>query len=158
MALSTPTLGLRDRLRAHRSRAVDVLVLAATIAALWQSAPAIRDTIRAARESARETVSDRELAPAYALGVPPAVLIGAANVLPPDARYTVVLDESRQQHGPRRQGVAPVLHSLLLPRRHTALADAEWVISYRAPLDTLGLRFGRQVEVAPGVIVAEISR
>jgi hypothetical protein len=139
--------------------ALNALALAAVAVSVWQVVPGTRDTIDAARDLRHETVADREIAPAYALSMPPGVLRGAASVLPPNARYTIVVGDTVPLPGALDQAIKPMLASWLLPRRFTGdLAQADWVIAYGSPSETLGVRVRRETEIEAGVVVVEVDR
>ena len=120
--------------------------------------PGTADTIEAVRDLRRETVADREVAPAYALSLSPTVLRGA-EAIPRDAVYTVVVGDTLPLPGALAEAVKPLLASWLFPRRYIGdPAKARWVIAYGNPSETLGVQVRREMELEPGVVLVEVDR
>lgn len=141
-----------------RPHPIFALVLLCAAVTLWYGVPRIVDAFADAHERNSETVERRRLSPAYSIGLDPAVLHGAARFIPPNARYAVVVGDTLPLPGVLGEAVDPLLHHWLFPRRHTTLDQAEWVIAYGHPLETLGVQVAREIPVVPGVSVAEIGR
>jgi hypothetical protein len=126
--------------------------------ALWQAVPSLDDTIDRFRESRDAPRSAREAAQADALDLPAGVIPGARRAIPPHGRYAIVVGDSIPMSAAQRDGLKPMLAGALLPRRQVGVEESGWVIAYGAPTELVGVPVGRQTEVAPGVVVAEIER
>jgi hypothetical protein len=125
---------------------------------LWHGAPLLADDLETVRDRHDRPVAERRLAPAYSVGLDPAVLRGAARELPLDARYAVVVGDTLPLPGDLDEAVTPLLNHWLFPRRRTRLDEAGWVIAYGHPTETLGVQVTGEVGIAPGVSVAQIRR
>lgn len=135
-----------------------VLALVALLIAATQTpelAGSLRDDLEAVGSG---TAADRELPPAVSVDLPAAVLTGAAATIPLDASFHVVVGDNLELSETTRVSIQPLLRYWLLPRRLASLSESAWVIAYGASTETLGLELGRQVEVHPGVVVAEVVR
>lgn len=127
--------------------------------ALWQAVPSLHETIDRFRESRDAPRSAREAAQADALDLPAGVITGARRAIPPGGRYAIVLGESVPISAAQREGLKPMLSGALLPRRHVgSVEESDWVIAYGTPTELVGVPVGRETEVAPGIVVAEVER
>jgi hypothetical protein len=127
---------------------------------LWQAPQSFVDTVRDISSRSDLTDAERTLAPVRASDLPVEVFTGAADAIPADATYHVVVGDNLPLQGNQETTLTLLLRYWLFPRRWTRrLEDAEWVIAYGASTETLGVQVGeRQVEVSPGVVVAEVER
>jgi hypothetical protein len=141
-----------------RSRAVVVLLVSCLVVSLWQGVPLVLDAAETVGERRDQPVDERRLAAAFSIGLDPAVLHGAVRELPLDARYAVVVGRTLPLPGVLEGAVSPLLNHWLFPRRHTSLAEADWVVTYGHPTETLGVPIAREVQILPGISVAEIGR
>lgn len=133
-----------------------VVALVALLIASTQ-APDLAGSVRSDFSSAGDkTAAQLELEPVSG-DVPGSVLTGAAALMPDEATYQIVVGNNLELSPSTRASVEPLLRYWLLPRRSVPV-DPDWVIAYGASTETLGLPLGRQVEVAPGVVVAEVAR
>lgn len=127
---------------------------------LWQAPQSFVDAVRDVSSRSDLTEAERRLAPVRANDLPVEAFTGAADAIPAAATYHVVVGENLPLHGNQEIALTPLLRYWLFPRRWTSrLEDADWVIAYGASTETLGVPVGeRQVEVSPGVVVAEVER
>ncbi|MCP9487434.1 MAG: hypothetical protein MSC30_16420 [Gaiellaceae bacterium MAG52_C11] len=136
-------------------------LLAVVVAAvIWQAPQSFVDAAREIASRRDLTDAQRTLAPVRSNDLPIEAFTGAADAIPADATYHVVVGENIPLRGNQEIALTPLYQYWLFPRRSTRrLADAEWVIAYGASTETLGIRLReRQVEVSPGVVVAEVER
>jgi hypothetical protein len=133
-------------------------VVAATV--LWQAPQSFVDAVQDVSSRSDLTEAERTLAPVRANDFPVEAFTGAAEAIPAGATYHVVVGDNLPLQGNQEVSLTPLLRYWLFPRRWTRrLEDAEWVIAYGASTETLGVPVGeRQVEVSPGVVVAEVER
>jgi hypothetical protein len=86
-------------------------------------------------------------------------MTSAANVIPEHAVYTVVLGDSPPLEDAERLGIVSFAQYWLLPRRYTSnLADAQWVIAYHHSSETIGVRYRKEIPLAPYVNTFEVVR
>jgi hypothetical protein len=152
---------LASGIRAHPRRlAAGLLLLALLAACAWQ----LPDTFRQLRldvGTARHwSEAERQAAPARYIGVPEHVLPRIAELIPPTATFEVITGPDVDADGPLALvGIRSLAASTLLPRRLTGdPRTADWVLSYGGDLERLGLRFRRQLVLAPGVTLGEVDR
>ena len=149
--------GLRARPRRLLAGLLLLLLLAGSAWQLPQTFRQLRLDIGTARHW---TAAEREAAPARSIGVPEHVLPRAAALIPPGATFEVITGPEVEADSPfALAGIRSLAASELLPRRQTGdPATADWVLSYGGDLASLDLRFRRRLELAPGVVLAEVAR
>jgi hypothetical protein len=127
---------------------------------VWQVPQAFVDAARDVSSRHDLTEQERSLAPVRANDLPSEAFTGAADVIPADATFHVVVGRNLPLRGNQEVALTPLFKYWLLPRRATRqLEDADWVIAYGASTETLGVPLGeRQIEISPGVVVAEVER
>jgi hypothetical protein len=152
---------LASGIRAHPRRLAAGLLLVALLAACaWQ----LPDTVRQLRldvGTARHwSDAERQAAPARYIGVPEHVLPRAAELIPPSATFEVITGRDVEADGALAlAGIRSLAASTLLPRRLTGdPRTADWVLSYGGDLEALGVRLRRQIDLAPGIALAEVER
>jgi hypothetical protein len=83
----------------------------------------------------------------------------AAKLLPRDATYTVVTGDVPPPKVYESEGIVPFLRYWLLPRRYTPdPAQAEWVITYHHPSETVGLPYEKEHNLADYVNAFRVTR
>lgn len=131
----------------------------AALLALWRLPSDARSLHADIANGRTGSALHRALAPARTVGITdPEAIARAADAMPVDATYTVLL-------GPNTLGAAqsnlrwvpPFADYWLLPRKRVGTpAEAGWVFAYGASLR--GLDVVRRIAVAPGIVVAELRR
>jgi hypothetical protein len=138
-----------------------VLVVAIAVVALELAAAAgvIGNYARVGWRSANAPtpiVRDADLDP-LAQFVPTAALVYAAQTIPRDATYTVVVGQDPPVEQPG--DVEAAFRFWLPPRTYTPhAADADWVVAYHASSEDLGVAVKREVGLAPAVNAVEVKR
>ena len=93
-------------------------------------------------------------------------LSGARAVIPPHATYTIVVGTTKpslsELPGPALK-VDPVTLKVafelwLMPRQYVPLRQAQWVVAYDAPPQTLGVRAAETVTLGPDATVIEVAQ
>lgn len=135
-----------------------ILALAALLIAVTQAPELARSFSNDLDVAGKRTAVERELEPAVSVDVPANVLTGAAGEIPEGASFHVVVGDNLELTPSTRVSIEGLLRYWLQPRRFTDLQAADWVIAYGASTETLGLEFAREIEVYPGVVVAEVAR
>jgi hypothetical protein len=126
------------------------LVLAAT-----QMIPLARIGLANHRAPSR-LVRDADLDPFASFG-PTQVVTAAQQVIPRNATYAIRVGQSPP--GAATALVEDILRFWLLPRRYTTnLADAQWVIAYHHPSETLGVRYSAEIGLGPDANAVKVSR
>jgi hypothetical protein len=109
-----------------------------------------------AAETPNPLVRDADLDP-LAQFVPTAALVHAAETIPPDATYTVVVGNDPPVELPG--DVEAAFRFWLPPRHYTAhAADADWIVAYHVSSEQLGVPIGREIGLAPDVNAVEVKR
>jgi hypothetical protein len=143
----------------NRTRLVSISLLALVVAAAGcRAVPAFDDVageIDAARSSTR---LQRELAPARAVDIDPRPIERAAEVIPRDATFAILVGESYPfTHEISGQTLPAWAAYRLLPRRRVAdVASAEWVISYEEELARHDVVPRRTVDLGLGVTLVRV--
>jgi hypothetical protein len=141
------------------TRAVAVVSALTALVALAAAASNVRDYARYAWGFAREPqplVRSEDVDP-LAYFVPTAALVGARATIPPGATYAIVSAKPPTVADPNL--VRIVFRAWLLPRRYVDRpADADWVIGYRVPSETLGVPVTDETGVAPSIQVVRVRR
>jgi hypothetical protein len=87
--------------------------------------------------------------------VPTAALARARELIPPGATYAIAVGEEPPVRDPEL--IRIVFKFWLLPRTFTERpADAQWVVAYHRPSETLGVPVQREIGVAPYVNVVQV--
>ena len=101
-------------------------------------------------------VRDADLDP-LAQFLPTAVLVHAAQTIPPDATYTVVVGQDPPVGLPGV--VEAAIRFWLPPRRYTEhAADADWIVAYHVSSENLGVRVAQEIGLGPAVNAVEVRR
>jgi hypothetical protein len=153
-------LNLGRELAQPRRLGAGVALVALLAACAWQLPETFRQ-LRLDIGTARHwSEAERQAAPARYLGVPQDVLPRARALIPAAATFEVITGPDVDADAPLAlAGIRSLAASTLLPRRLTGdPATADWVLSYGGDLTGVGLRFRRQVTLAPGVVLAEVAR
>jgi hypothetical protein len=127
-------------------------VAAATVA--WQAPQAFVDVTRDIERRQEVSQQDRSLAPAHWMSLRDEVLVAAADAIPKDAPYALMISDGVPLTETERAGLEPVLRYYLLPRRLTTPDAADWAIVYGAP----GVELAEPREPYPGVVIGRMSR
>jgi hypothetical protein len=138
-----------------------LLIIAAIVVAIEVVAAAGQTAIfaRVGYESSTKPfrlVRDADLDP-LASFAPNAGLVAALETIPPDATYSIVVGKTPPVADP--QLIRLIYQFWLLPRRYTSRPGAaRWVIAYHRPSESLGVRYTREVGLAPFVNAVEVGR
>jgi hypothetical protein len=151
-----------DRLRdVSARRAVALCAFAVAIAVgLWHLPGAFREGYRDLGALRSAGTLDRQLNGARRVDVDTRLFVEARRLIPPDASYVVVTGPNVDvSNSATLAAVRPFAGYWLLPRRRLLEPSAaDWVVSYGGDLGALGLAYDRVVEIAPGLVVAEVQR
>jgi hypothetical protein len=159
--LAEPWFVRLDALRTSPIRSAAAVALALAIATtLWKLPGTFREINDEVRGLEAAGALERQLAGVRRVDADTRVFVRARRLIPPGARYAVVTGPNVQvSNAVTLPAIAPFAGYWLLPRRQVPYAaDADWVLSYGGDLSTLGLEYGRVVEVSPGVALAEVRR
>jgi hypothetical protein len=143
----------------RRARPRDALLLVAALAVgcqLWAAASHGKEILDATSEffdEPRRTLRGADLAPLSSFASTQALLL-ARETIPADATFAVAVGDGVG----RGEEVAVAFQHWLVPRRRTSLEDAEWVIVYRRPADSLDLPVRRVVDLGPAADAVEVAR
>ena len=130
-----------------------LIALVALIAAAKQLPTSLRATQRQVETNAGLSNVERELAPATAYEVNGSLLLRAQELMPKDAVFYVATGGQ-----PGLGAASPFSAYWLLPRRHTdEPGSAQWILSYGARINRLGLRYERVFPVGRGLSVAKVA-
>jgi hypothetical protein len=84
-------------------------------------------------------------------------LVQARQAIPRDATYAVVVGDEFSPS--TRTAVGLAFRFWLLPRRYTTdRKHAQWVIAYHHPSETLGVKYVKEIGLAPDVNLVEVRR
>lgn len=149
--------GTRTRLRIALAWTALGLAVAA---GLWRLPDAFGDAYREVRGLRTATPLERRLAAARGADIDTRVLLEADRLIPLDATFAVVTGPAVRVSTPvTLDAVPPSVAFWLLPRRRVPDAgSADWVVSYGADVDALGVEVARVVEVADGIAIAQVER
>ncbi len=88
---------------------------------------------------------------------PTAALSAAQQLIPRRATYTVVVGNSPPVPDPAL--IRIVFEMWLVPRLYTERrADAQWVVAYHHPSETIGVPYVSETGIAPGVNLLKVRR
>lgn len=135
------------------------VVAVAAALGLWQLPHDARSLHADVANGRAQPTLRRQLAPARTVQITdPEAIARAAEAMPRDARYVVLLGSHTPGAAPANlRWVPPFADYWLLPRRRVGeIAQATWVLAYGAPLS--GLHVERVVRVGPGIAVAQVRR
>jgi hypothetical protein len=83
----------------------------------------------------------------------------ARELLPRDATYTVVTGDIPPPKLYESEGIVGFLRYWLLPRRYTPdVAQAQWVITYHHPSETVGVPYKKEIGLADYVNAFRVTR
>lgn len=142
-----------------RSRFGAAVVAVAATTALWQLPSDARSLHADVANGRVQSTMRRQLGPARTVQITdPEAIARAQAVMPPDARYVVLLGPHTPGAAPSNlRWVPPFADYWLLPRRRVgSIAQADWVLAYGARLR--GLQVDRETPVGPGIVVARLRR
>ena len=126
---------------------------------LWY-APAQARQLKSDVEAGARSEQYRELQPARTAQIAdPRLFVAAQRVIPEDASYFVMIGKRPVvDNTVVRRSVRPFARYWLLPRRLTRdIAEADWILSYRADLRASGLIFERVVSLGAGMSLAKVA-
>ena len=138
-----------------------VIVAAITVGfQLWAAAGVTRRYAKIGWRNVRAPtplVRDTDVDP-LALYLSTGALVRAAQAIPRDASYTVVVGRN-----PPRVGDPPVVREVLrfwlYPRTYVKrISDAQWVIAYHESSESLGVRVAREIGLGPDANAVEVER
>lgn len=141
--------------RTHLGGLVLLAFVVATLA--WRVVPAFRWVDEQASAPAGERLA-RELSPARSVDIDPRPIERAAELIPRDATYALLIGESYPfTHEISGQTLPAWTEYRLLPRRRlTNAAEAEWVISYAADLAPHSVFPTETFDLGLGVTLARV--
>ena len=138
------------------------LIAVAAVAAaieLFAAAGNVRNVVRAGREAFAERsdrVRDADLDPLASYASTGALVL-ARQAIPPGATYAVVVGKAAHVEDPGATRAA--FRFYLQPRRYTTrLADAQWIVTYHASSESLGLRYTREIGLGPDANLVQVAR
>ena len=104
----------------------------------------------------RHLVREADLDP-FSYFAPTQALVAAQDVIPRDATYSIVV--GNEAAGPPVEIADDIFRFWLVPRRYTAdLSQAQWVITYNAASEALGVPYTREIGLGPGVNAVKLAR
>ena len=152
------SLRIRNTVSARAVGIATLCVVAVVVA--WRLPSALRDVDGQAGRLAAMPAAQRELLGARTADVDTRVFVEARRLIQPHETYAVVTGANVAVSTPStRFAVAPFARYYLLPRRQTPEPSAaDWILSFGADLDSLGLRLGERHVVAPGIELVRVAR
>jgi hypothetical protein len=104
----------------------------------------------------RHLVREADLDP-FSYFAPTQALVAAQDVIPRDATYSIVV--GNEAAGPPVEIADDIFRFWLVPRRYTSdLSQAQWVITYNAASEALGVPYTREIGLGPGVNAVKLAR
>ena len=86
-------------------------------------------------------------------------MTNATKVLPRNAVYTIVFGNLPPLMPIEQTGILPLFRYWLLPRRYTPnLRDAQWVITYHHPSETVGVPYKKEISLGPDANTFKVTR
>ncbi|MGH3105022.1 MAG: hypothetical protein ACRDN6_13090 [Gaiellaceae bacterium] len=159
-ALARPLQRGRARLRAASPAqlAGAVLLAVVVVSVAWRVVPAFTWVDDQLASTSGLTRLQRELAPARAVDIDPRPIERAAELIPPDATFAILVGEDYPFTHDISGFTLPAWSSYrLLPRRHlTDAASADWVISYGADLAPHSVFPQETLDLGLGVTLARL--
>ena len=144
-----------------RSLTVRDAAIVISLLALLAACTRVPHIARAGWNHARtpaQSVQQRELA-AVVFAQAPEMFLSAAKIIPRNATYSVVVGDIPETSSDFHEAIPLLFQYWLLPRRFTLnVHDADWVISYDHPSETLGVRYSQELGLAPAVNVVKVIR
>ena len=105
-----------------------------------------------------ESLTDRELA-AVIVAQSPDMFLKVAATIPRNATYAVVVGDEPPPPSNFPFLIPLLFQYWLLPRHYTHdIHDADWVISYNHPSETLGVRYSEEINISPTANVVKVIR
>jgi hypothetical protein len=155
---------IRPRLARWALFAVAALAVLLAVGAIGRHlGPIVRTGYRSLTTPGRP-LGDSDLDP-FTFYASTRALSGARAVIPPHATYTIVVGttkpSSAELPGPQLK-VDPVTLKVafslwLMPRRYVPLSQAQWVVAYDAPLQTVGVQSAETVTLGPDATVIKVA-
>ena len=134
------------------------VALLVAVVALLDSAKQLPTSLRATKSridaNAGLSSVQRELAPTRQYGMNQELVVRAAEILPRDAVFSIVVDRRASTSG------APFFYAYwLLPRRHTVdPSQADWIVSLRADRSRLSVKTDVVADLGAGAKVLHVRR
>jgi hypothetical protein len=150
---------MRERLR--RLTIGEIAILVALVAAIAYVPHDARSVWRNWRNGSATPHAQRELAPAYDVGIlAPTLITSAARFIPLNDTYYAVGGPNAPERSTDSISYVGLWATFsLLPRRETPRPDqADWILSYGADLKSLGLSYTRIIRLGPGVELARVKK
>ena len=139
-----------------RDGAVVIAVLA--LIAAGSQAPKIARLAWSQATAPSESLTNRELA-AVIIAQDPTMFQKAATIIPRNATYSVVVGNEPPTSADFHELLPFLFQYWLLPRRFTRdVHDAQWVISYSHPSETLGVPYSEELNISPTANVVKVKR
>jgi len=152
------SLRVRNLFSTRAAGAAAVCVVVAVVA--WRLPPALRGVDAQVKQLAAMPAEQRELLGARTADVDTRVFVAARRLIGPHETYAVVTGPNvAVSTANTRFAVAPFARFYLLPRRQLPEPSAaDWIVSFGADLDSLGVRLGERHAIAPGIELARVAR
>jgi hypothetical protein len=147
--------------RVRRLTIAELAVLVAVVVAVAYIPHDARSVWRNWRNGSATPHAQRELAPAYDVGIlAPTLITKAARFIPLDQTYYAIGGPNAPERSTDSISYVGLWATFsLLPRRETPRADqADWILSYGANLQSLGLTYRKIIRLGPGVQLAEVKK
>ena len=140
------------------SRAGLVVLVLVLAAVAWRVVPAFGDAADEIDATRGLTRLERELAPARAVDIDPRPIERAAELIPPDSTFAILVGEAYPfTHEVSGLTLPAWAAYRLLPRRRVAdAASADWVISYQEDLAPHSVLPQRTIDLGLGVTLAQV--
>jgi hypothetical protein len=104
----------------------------------------------------RHLVRSADLDP-FAYFAPTQALVAAQDVIPRDATYSIIV--GNEAPGPPVEIVRDIFRFWLIPRRYTTdLHRAQWVVTYNAASEAIGMPYTAEIGLGPGVNAVKLVR
>ncbi len=155
---------MKHWLDTHGLRVASALVAAAALGGALYRVP---ELVRIAHHYSRQpnlSVESADLDPFKAFASIGA-LVMARNTIPPGATYTIVigndppLADNPAQVTDLMEAINPIFRTWLVPRRYTPkLQQAQWVIAYHHPSNTLRIKYSKQIYLSYDANLLEVVR
>lgn len=135
-----------------------VLLVVAVAYGAWRAPETIRAIHDEGTTRAALTETDRAESAARSVDIDMALLREAERVIPEDATFATATGELVDvSHPVTLTAFSDYAAYWLLPRRRVRdPREAEWIVSYGADVDALGLRYERVIEVGEGLRLAKV--
>ncbi len=147
--------------RARRLTIAEIAIVVALLVAVAYVPRDARSVWRAWRNGSATPHAQRELAPAYDVGIlAPTLISAAARFIPVNETYYAVGGPNAPERSADSISYVGLWATFsLLPRRETPRADeADWILSYGADLQSLGLTYRKVIRLGRGVELAQVKK